>query len=210
VSDGSAAAATEVVPPEREEQSPRPWLALVAAVVLLAIGGGLWWLWPEDPSGDTQVPGSGAIGSALTPEGAGSVGPAADDAAVLIDPSASPGSSLPPQLPKDVRQGALLVRTDIPRQDLISLSYTVRVTISNVGDVTGSWRSVGLRLSGLNLVVKPDGSVVTYEFRAPAHCLVPADVVALAPGESMTIDVSVTGALGGVQSARLDEAPCPT
>ena len=199
-----------MVPPGQDEQSPRPWLALVAAVVLLALGGGLWWLWPDDASGDTQVPGSGAIGSAPTPEGSASIGPAADDAALLIDPSASPGSILPPQLPKDVRQGALLVRAEVPRQDLVSLSYTVRVTISNVGDVTGSWRSVGLRLSGLNLVVKPEGSVVTYEYRAPAHCLVPAGVVALAPGESMTLDLSVTGALGGVLSARLDEAPCPT
>ena len=90
------------------------------------------------------------------------------------------------------------------------LSYIVRVTISNLGDVAGAWRSVALRLNGLNLVVKPDGSVVSYEYRAPAHCLVPAAEVALGPGESMTLNVTVTGTLGGVQSARLDEAPCPT
>ncbi len=177
-------------------------------MVLLSLGGALWWLWPDEAPRDAQAPGRAVIGAAPSPDGAESVGPAAVDAQLLLDPPVSPGSTLPPQVPSDVRQGTLLVRTEIAEQ--VVLSYIVRVTISNLGDVTGAWRSVALRLNGLNLVVKPDGSVVSYEYRAPAHCLVPAAEVALGPGESMTLDVTVTGTLGGVQSARLDEAPCPT
>jgi hypothetical protein len=202
----STGAATEVAPPGRDFPKPRPWLALVAAAALLLLGGGLWWLWPEGPG--AEAPGRATIGTSPTAHGNGSVGPAAEDDQLLVDPPVSPGSTVPPQLPPDVRQGTLAVRTEIAKAEL--LAYTLRVTISNVGDVTGSWHSVALRLSGLNLVVEPAGSVVRYEYRAPLHCLIPGAAVALGPGESITLDVSVTGTLGGVQSTRLDEAPCPT
>ena len=85
--------------------------------------------------------------------------------------------------------------------------------ISNAGDTAGSWRSVALHLSGVNLTVTSGVAAVTYEFHTPAHCLVAASRVALAAGESITLDASVTAllpdALGTVESARLDEAPCP-
>jgi hypothetical protein len=70
------------------------------------------------------------------------------------------------------------------------------------------------RLSGVNLTVAPVGSVVTYLYAAPSHCLVASGEVPLAPGESIVIDVAITAllpdALAGVQSVRLDEPPCPT
>jgi drug/metabolite transporter (DMT)-like permease len=40
---GPAAAPIGVAPPERADRKPRPWLALVAAVVLLLLGAGLLW-----------------------------------------------------------------------------------------------------------------------------------------------------------------------
>jgi hypothetical protein len=180
----------------------------VAAVALLLLGGGLWWLWPDESPTDSQAPGRGSIG---VPDGTASVGTAAGDAAAISDPSGLPGTT-PPVTPPDVRKGTLLVRTEIPQAG--PLTYTVRLTISNGGDTSGSWRSVSLRLSGVNLTVTPAGTAVRYEFRAPAHCLVAASPVALSAGESISLEVTVTaplgGVLGGVESARLDEAPCPT
>jgi hypothetical protein len=206
------AAAPTVAPPERADRKPRPWLALVAAVVLLLLGAGLLWFWPDEAPADA-APDKGAIGTAPA-SGNGSVGAAASNPNTqnTAVPGASTDAALPPQAPPDVRLGPLQVHTVVVRAD--ALSYTLQVTVANVADATGSWHSIGLRLSGVNLAVTPAGSVVTYQFIAPAHCLVASGEIALAPGESLTIDVGVTallaGALGGVQSARLDDAPCPT
>ncbi len=205
------APAPAIVPPERREPKPRPWLALVAAVVLLLLGGGLLWFWPDDEPADAGTD-NGVIGTAPT-SGNGSFGtasqsPGTQDAAV---PAASSEGPVPPQAPPDVRQGPLQVHAAIVRAD--PLSYALQVTVANVSDATGSWHSIALRLSGVNLTVTPAGTVVTYQFLSPAHCLIASGEIALAPGESLTIDVAVTAllpaALGGVQSARLDEAPCP-
>jgi hypothetical protein len=195
-----------VAPPKRDDPTPRPWLALVAAVMLLLLGTGLWWLWPAESSGDP--PGRAAIGDA---PGTGSVGVALPEGQALNDQSGSPGDAVAPAPPANARPGNLVVRVEVPQTG--PLGYSLRVTISNAGDTAESWRSVALRLSGANLTVTPGVTAVTYEFHTPAHCLVAASRVALAAGESITLDASVTAllpdALGNVESARLDEAPCP-
>jgi len=201
----SAGVSIGVAPPERGEPTPRPWLALVAAVVLLLLGAGLWWFWPEESPSD---PGRAAIGDA---PGTGSVGAVLPEGDPLSAPSGSAGDAVAPAPPATARTGTLVVRAEVPPPG--PLSYTVRVTISNAGDTAGSWRSVALHLSGVNLTVTPGVTAVSYEFHTPAHCLVAASRVALAAGESITLDASVTAllpdALGTVESARLDEAPCP-
>jgi hypothetical protein len=202
----SAGVSIGVAPPQRDEPTPRPWLALVAAVVLLLLGAGLWWFWPEESPSET--PGRGAIGAAPA---TGSVGAALPEGEPFSAPSGSTGDAVAPAPSADARTGTLVVRTEVPQTG--PLGYTVRVTISNAGDTAGSWRSVALRLSGVNLTVTSGVTAVAYEFHTPAHCLVAAARVALAAGESITLDASVTAlvpdALGNVESARLDEAPCP-
>ncbi len=201
----SAGVSIGVAPPARDDPTPRPWLALVAAVVLLVLGAGLWWLWPEEPR---STPGRAAIGDA---PGTGSVGVVLPEGEPFSAPSGSAGDAAAPAPPAAARAGTLVVRFDVPPPG--PLSYTVRVTISNAGDTAASWRSVALQLSGVNLTVTPGVKAVAYEFHTPAHCLVAASRVALAAGESITLDASVTAllpdALGNVESARLDEAPCP-
>jgi uncharacterized protein YndB with AHSA1/START domain len=220
-----ASAAGDPDPPRRR----RRWLVLLAVLILLLLlaGLGVYLIWPPDPAGGgvlsppngraglgsssgsaSSRPGHGtAVGPGVTMPGRNGGPPAVGPiAGVTPGPSATqPGST------GGMASAPLTVRTS---QAGSLLNYLVTVSLTNNGDTTDEWRSVGIVLNGLNVVVTPQSSDVSYIARGGSQCFTPTtqSIAAVAPHTTydfiinVTLSVNVSGAL--IKSVALDSSPC--
>jgi hypothetical protein len=100
------------------------------------------------------------------------------------------------------------------RSGVTLVAYTVTVTVSNSGGASGTWRAVGVTLTGVKLRLSNVSSTVTNVLRGDTACFQPTSAIqTVAPSSAVTFTFTVVAdvlgaVLGNVGGATLDSPAC--